>query len=308
MGIYRQVAAAWIIPELGGIPVTKLKLKKLNDWRDWFIKQPRRGNGIKPRVPKTADEKRARQATCNRVITILRAALTHAVENNDDLARECHPYQWRNFKGFDKADRQREGTLTADDSRKLIEACEADFKLLVTAALLTGCRHGELRLALVKDYRHTPKGNGYLVIPADNAKSGKERKVRLTKAGAYFFDMQTAGKHPDDLIFTRNNGTAWLSGSQKKPMQRACLCAGIPPLVFHELRHTRATMLENAGFDYMLTQLQMGHAIAGITENYLHRDPDRVSELLDEAVGKDDWDIVGRPATVIAPLRTRRRA
>jgi len=306
--IYRQVADAWIVPELGGIPVTKLKLKKLNEWRDWFIKQPRRGNGIKAKAPKTANEVRARKATCNRVITILRAALTHAVENNDDLARECFPFQWRNFKGFKGADERREGTLAIDDRQRLIEACDSDFALLVKAALLTGARHGELRLALAKDYRHTPKGNGYLLIPADNAKSGKERRVKLTKAGAHFFDMQTAGKAADDLIFTRANGAAWLAGSQQKPMKRACAAAEITPLVFHELRHTRATVLEAAGLDYILVQLQLGHAVTGITENYLHRDPDRISELLEEAIGQSDWDIVGRPEAGIAPLRAKRRA
>ena len=306
--IYRQVADAWIVPELGVIPVAKLKLKKLNEWRDWFIKQPRRGNGIKAKEPKTANEVRARKSSCNRVITILRAALAFAVENNDDLARECFPYQWRNFKGFDKADGQRDGTLATDDRQKMIEACDADFALLVKSALLTGCRHGELRLAQAKDYRHTPKGNGYLLIPADNAKSGKERRVKLTKAGTHFFDMQTTGKAPDDLIFTRGNGVAWLAGSQRKPMQRACVAAGIAPLVFHELRHTRATMLENAGLDYMLIQLQMGHAIGGITETYLHRDPDHASELLEHAIGADDWTIVGRPEAAIAPLRAKRRA
>jgi len=309
LAIYRSMADAWIVPKLGSTSVTKLKLKKLNDWKIWFIGQPRRGNGYwQTKAPKTADEIRARKATCNRVITILRAALTHAVDNNDDLARECVPYQWRNFKGFDKADGKREGTLASDDRQKLIKACDADFGLLVKAALLTGCRHGELRLAQAKHYQHTPKGNGYLLIPADNAKSGRERKVKLTRAGAHFFYMQVTGKAPDDAIFTRTNGTPWRSGSQLKPMKKACADAGIAPLVFHELRHTRATALEAAGLDYMLIQLQMGHAIGGITETYLHRDPDHISELLEEAIGADDWSIVGRPEAGIAPLRTKRRA
>jgi hypothetical protein len=69
-----------------------------------------------------------------------------------------------------------------------------------------------------------------LLIPADNAKSGKERKVKLTKAGAHFFDVLTAGKAPDDLIFTRANGAPWLAGSQQKPMKRACAATGIAPL------------------------------------------------------------------------------
>jgi integrase len=92
-------------------------------------------------------------------------------------------------------------------------------------------------------------------------------------------------------------------------MARGCAAAGIAkgePVTFHCLRHTRITALTEAGLDPALTKLLVGHAIGGVTEVYTHRGADWIASQLEEAVGKEDWGIAGRPEAGVAPLRARR--
>jgi hypothetical protein len=68
-----------------------LTVRRLEAWRDWIAKQPRKGFGQKNQPPKTEDEIRARRSTVNRVIGILQAALNYVVKRNIPLARETIP-------------------------------------------------------------------------------------------------------------------------------------------------------------------------------------------------------------------------
>ena len=307
--IYQLVADAWIVPELGSIPVVKLTVKRLTAWRDWMVKQPRKGNGQVNQPPKTADEVRARKSTCNRVITILRSALNYAIKLDVNLARETMPYQWMHLERFENTEKARTGKLAREGRKKLLAMCAPDFRSLVQGTLLTACRHGEIRQVCCRDYKHTESGNGYLIIQASISKSGKARAIQLTEAGTLFFNKLTTGRDPDDFIFTRLNGLPWLEGSQKKIIQKACIDAGIPVICFHELRHVRMSALANAGLEPELNALQAGHATAEIGEKfYIHRDSDRIAARVEETGGKDDWDIVGKPAAKVEPMLIRNRA
>jgi len=72
---------------------------------------------------------------------------------------------------------------------------------LVRAALLTGCRYGELVRLKVNDF-HARQGLIYL----RETKNGKPRSVPLTQEGIDFFGQATIGKLGDELIFTHDNG------------------------------------------------------------------------------------------------------
>jgi integrase len=47
-------------------------------------------------------------------------------------------------RGFREADAAKLRYLSDEEARRLTNACPPDFRALVTAALLTGCRYGEL--------------------------------------------------------------------------------------------------------------------------------------------------------------------
>lgn len=63
----------------------------------------------------------------------------------------------------------------------MTQACPADFRALVTGALLTGCRYGELAAMTADD---SNPDAGTLRVRA--SKSGKPRHVVLTQEGRDF--------------------------------------------------------------------------------------------------------------------------
>jgi len=62
-----------------------------------------------------------------------------------------------------------------DEARRLINACRADFRAPVTAALLTGCRYGELAAMTVDDFNPDVG-----TLRVRSSKSGKSRHAVLT--------------------------------------------------------------------------------------------------------------------------------
>jgi integrase len=190
--------------------------------------------------------------------------------------------------------------------QRLLTQCPADFGDLIKGGLLTGCRLGELRQATAGNYKRTNLGHGYLRIPKEQAKSGKERNVYLTQAATAFFDRRVAGLGRDALIFTWANGRPWLEHYPPKPLKAACAKADIEPIGYHGLRHTRASAMEMQGLSRGVMMLQLGHSIGGVTEIYLHRPDEWICAELEKTMGEYDAAIVGKSDATIQPLRARR--
>lgn len=73
-------------------------------------------------------------------MTVLKAALNHAHCN--ELV--SHADEWGRVKPFRGAGAPREQYLSQDECQRLMNAAESGFRNLIRAALLTGCRYGEL--------------------------------------------------------------------------------------------------------------------------------------------------------------------
>src|ERR1043166_3763366 len=144
-----------VLPELGSMPVRRLTTRRLLDWHRDIAARPRYWRsrlGAKPNTasfdPRDAEAVRRRRANANRVLTYLKAALNQAWRNglvpSDDA--------WRRVKPFKSVDAPIVRYFSDQDIKRLLEACEAAFRDIVYAALLTGCRYGELCRLRVADY------------------------------------------------------------------------------------------------------------------------------------------------------------
>jgi integrase len=110
-------------------------------------------------------------------------------------------------------------------------------------------------------------GKVHIVESKGDTEKRKGRFVELTGDGAVLFDRMIAKKAPDALIFThitlRRTRAAseneWLPYDQRQLMENAYLVAEIEPVVFHELRHTYASMLINMGCPRDVLAKQLGH-------------------------------------------------
>ncbi len=241
-----------------------------------------------------ADAKRARRATANRVLTVLKAALNLAFREG----RAASDDAWRKVQPFAKVDAARIRYLTDDECRRLLNACPADLRDLVAAALLTGCRYGELAALRAGDIDLTA---GVLTVRA--AKGGAPRAVVLTEEARTLFGRLLTGKAARAVLLARADGDPWGKAHQSRPLRVACEAARIVPAAsFHILRHTHASRLAMKGVPMGVIAAQLGHAnLTMTTKHYAHLSPGYVAETVRAAFG--DLGIGLLDDAVVVPLR-----
>jgi integrase len=276
-------AAAWISPALGAIELRHLTKARIIAWHQKIAETPARlrtkpGATQQYRADSSAEAVRRRRSTANRVLTILKAALNHAHREGKCATDDA----WRPVRAFREADAARLRYLSDVEARRLANACPADFRSLVVAALLTGCRYGELASTIVDDFNPDA---GTLRISV--SKTGKPRHVVLTKEGQDFVASIAAGKPGSACLLTRDNGRAWSKSEQQRPLLVACAAARIdPPVNFHGLRHTYASRLAMKGVPLAVIAVQLGHSDTRMVEkHYGHLAPSYVAETVRAAFG-----------------------
>jgi integrase len=313
----RTRANALILPLLGEILLTHLTTKQLRAWRDGVAAAPPRrrqsaklGVAAKPvtaakppanAVPEPAydptDEEtmRRRRASANRTWTILRAALNHAYLDKGI----GNPEIWRAVKPFDRVAAARLLYLRTDEATRLINATEAEppFRDLVQAALATGARYGELCALRVRDF---DPDNATVFIAL--SKSGKARHIDLTEEGVTLFTRLTAGRSGSDILLLRSEGRAWRKSEQIRPLARACAAANLPPINFHALRHTWASLAIMAGVPLQVAAANLGHADTRMVErHYGHLAPSYKRNIIRQFAPKFGAEL----PSVVVPLKRR---
>src|SRR5262249_41251861 len=210
---------------------------------------------------------------------------------------------WQTVKPYREANTPKVRYLSDAESQRLVNACPADFRALVTAALLTGARYSALGAMKAADYS---RDAGAIHIP--NSKSGKARHIYLTDEGREFFEAAAAGKSAGDLLFPRADGNPWRQANQFRPIRAACQAARIRPSVsFHMLRHSYASRRAMRGVPMGVIANQLGHADTRMTErHYAHLAPSYVADAI--RAGFPTLGIVGpSKVTAIRPRATESR-
>lgn len=294
----KQVAEAHILPTLGKTSVGRLTRDKLKSWHRALAASPAR---IRSKPGETRhrasegdpDALRRRRSSANRVLTVLKAALTHAYEEGKVT---CHKDAWTAVKPFREADKAKIRYLLDDEITRLVDACPPDFRAIVTAALMTGCRYGELCSLEAGDF--DPQAG---TVAIRLSKGGKPRHIALTEEGQRFFQGMVAGIAGNDRLFERDRvkkqatreapaqmvRAAWTNSDQFRPISAACKAAKISPAIsFHELRHTYASRLAMRGVPMGVIAAQLGHSDTRMTErHYAHLSPSYVSDTVRQSFG-----------------------
>jgi len=137
----------------------------------------------------------------------------------------------------------RKGFLEDGQYRKLIEYCpELWFRGLVECGRTYGWRVSEL---LNMRASQVDVAQRVIRLEPGTTKNHDGREVVMTDAVCHLLNALVHGKGPDDHVFTRDNGkpVKIFRGTWRK----ACEYAGIPGLLFHDLRRTGARNLRRAG-------------------------------------------------------------
>jgi integrase len=250
---------------LGATAVAALTTRMIEIWRDGIANSGRRVRQKAPKVPAkpapvrfapppkgvtTREAKRRRQATANRLLNVLKAALNYAWRAGlapSDAA-------WRRVSRFAKVDKPRLRFLSVEECKRLLAACAPDFKTLVQAALFTGLRLGELWALRVGDVREA-------TVFAGETKSGTPRTVPLNAEGTAFFNALSADQPRGTPLFRQANGDAWNKMRISRLMREVSATTKLdPPATFHDLRRSYASLLINAGAGGETIQKLLGHA------------------------------------------------
>jgi integrase len=294
----RRSIDAHITPELGKLLLSELSTRRLNTWRDQIANAPARLHAgpktttRKVRVATDDDAKRARRATANRILTTLKAILNHAYNNGYVTSDDA----WRRVKPYAKVDAPKIRYLTDPEALRLINACPKDFRELVTAALLTGCRYGELAKLRVIDVDLQAK-----LIHVRKPKGSKPRTAHLPDEGVTHFKALITGKPSDALVLTRADGHPWGKSQQARPLGEACKNASITSAInFHILRHTYASRLAMAGVQMSVIAACLGNSEAICAKHYAHLCPGYIGDTL--RLGFGTLGIV-QPDTKVVALR-----
>jgi integrase len=287
---------AFVRPHLGGVKLANLTTDQLRRWRDDIANAPPRlrtrdGEKQKHREVVSEEAKRARRATTNRVWTALRAALNHAFNEGKADSDSA----WRKVKPFRRVDTARVRYLSVAECKRLINACDPDFRPLVQAALTTGARFSELARLTVADWN---ADSGSVHIRA--GKTSKGRQVTLTAEGQGLFAQWCAGRTGGHLIFTKA-GQPWQKSMQIRPMRMACERAKIVPAIsFHVLRHSHGSALAMRGVPMSVIAEQLGQSGTRMTEkHYAHLGPSYIAETIRANAPTFGF----KPSKKVVPLR-----
>jgi len=174
--------------------------------------------------------------------------------------------------------------LIAEDFKKLSQNLNEPYRTMVTIAVLTGLRIGEL-LALrwrVIDFEKGTLRVAESVFQGSFQKPKSERSVRTIPLGS--LACESLRKHratcirtsAEDLVFAKGTGKPFRESSLLQGvLQPAARAAGLGKVTWHQLRHVHASTLHNMGVPAKIAQQQLGHASMQTTMNiYTHAVPE----------------------------------
>jgi integrase len=152
--------------------------------------------------------------------------------------------------------------LTLEDEAKLLRAAAPHLREIITVALGTGMRRGEI---LNQRWEHVDFSRGLLFVTKSKTAGGEGREMPFTDG---VHDLLLAKRKEEGLLFLfqgspiRTIKTAWKSAIRR---------AGIRYLRFHDLRHTFNTRLMEAGVMQEIRKALMGHSSGGdVNAIYTH--------------------------------------
>jgi integrase len=212
---------------------------------------------------KTKMSKTLKPASVNRLVGNMKHMLTMAVKWNL-LSR--NPFTGVKLLHVPDAP---ERILAWDEEIKLLDVCDrVNFPLLrplLILALNTGMRKGEI-LALQWIRVDLTRR----IILVQNGKTDlSERRIPMNQM-VFAVLTNLWSKRRGDFVFPSDRKREKNLQDFKKSYKKLILLAKIPPIRFHDLRHTFATRLLRSGVDLITVQKLLGHAKITTTARYTH--------------------------------------
>lgn len=297
---YGEIVTNFLAPALGSLPIAKLAPAHIQAaYAKWAVEGRRDGKqgGLAPR-------------TRRHFHRVLKAALGRAVEQQVLVRNPADAFK----KRLPKIERREMVTLTIEQSARLLEAIRhTRIYWPALIALATGMRRGEV-LALRWKNIDLTRNVGCVVRVTESLeqtklgglrfKSPKTDKARAITLPAFAVDelRRLKRQQAEELLalgIRQTGETLACSRADGEPHQPRSLThefsrlvrrlPDLPRVRFHDLRHSHATQLLEAGVHPKVTQERLGHSTITTTlDLYSHVSgtmQDAAAERLDAALG-----------------------
>ena len=243
--------------------------------------------------------KKVKPASVNRDLSMLKSMFNRAIE-------------WGMYSGKNPAcgikkipeNNSRCRWLTEDEQERLLSHCQGITKVIVTIALQTGMRWGEiinLKWVQAPNSNYVDLDNNTIFVHESMAKSKKSRFIPMSKTVCAVL-KELPKVEGSDYIFL-NHKTNKPLGSVKFSFKTALRKSGITNFKFHDLRHTFASQLVRNGVDLYVVQKLLGHATPKMTQRYAHLKADVLKEAiekLDVQSGDFMYNAMSARSTILA--------
>jgi integrase len=190
----------------------------------------------------------AKVATVNREIQYMRRAYRVAYEQDPPKVKRLPKFVML------KENNTRKGFVTVPQMAALKQAAarhSMEWRVFIELAHWLGWRRGELLNLRVKNFRMQDGGRfGVIRLEEDETKNGKAREVPLTETLHAFVAPFIHGRSANERLFSfTSTDSAW---------KKITADAGLPELLFHDLRRSSARTKRAAGIDTSIIMEMMG--------------------------------------------------
>jgi integrase len=179
------------------------------------------------------------------------------------------------------------------DVRRLIEQLEDPCRAVVSVAVLTGLRIGEI---LALRWKRVDLLNEMLEV-AETYSSGEfgppktrssRRVIPMSATLVQLFkQLRTTDSEPESLVFATWKGTPLNAKNlYNRQLAPACDALELPRISWHSFRHTHATLLHETGESLKTAQSLLGHSDLETTLGvYTHTVPDSQKRAVERVAG-----------------------
>lgn len=257
-----------LVPALGNLRLTQIRKAHLITLKSELARKPKR-----PAKKEGVSTKMLSPKSVNNLLGLAKKILATAVDlelvpSNPFLGVKPLKIPEQKFQFWTKEQRdeflEKTWTVDPDFARLVLVACHTGLRM----GELAGLRRGDLdfergkihvgRAFNVNLVKITPtKNKGVAEVPMNSAVRKALRHLESTKEG--------------EGVFPRH-----LFWSARHRLGKLALKAKLPPIRFHDLRHTFASNLAMKGVDLMQIQRLMRHKSYQMTLRYAHLHPDHL--------------------------------
>jgi integrase len=226
-------------------------------------KAKRRADPARPEAEEKPgkDPKLISPSTINRELTCLKTCLNRAIDweklDRNPAAR---------VKKF-REPNAKERILTIDEMRRLLAEASERIRPALIIALNTGMRRNEILGLRWKDVDFV---KGFIHIA--DSKSGRSRDIPMNGP---VFETLHAMDRQQEFVFENPETKAQVL-DVKTAFKGACRRAEINAVRFHDLRHTAASRMVEAGIDLVTVSKILGHSSIQMTMRYAHPTPENM--------------------------------